>query len=146
MYKKPTPKEINLSQCRWMMFLKSGKVITENHSHGITWKKAYKENYQNIQAVCFQLIPGRKIFAEESPYGEYWNYEEMEVIAGQSTPTHISRSICSMMEQDILDINTSKWKVKTIYVDGSVTESIKTGKEIGYSIRNFLNKDEKMRI
>jgi hypothetical protein len=139
-------KEINISQCRWMMFLKNGKLVTENHSDGRTWKKCYKDNYQNIQAVCFQIIPGRKIFAEESPYGEYWNYEDMEVIAGQSTPKHLSRSLCSMIEQDITNINNSKWKVKTIHANGSVTESTKTGKEIGYEVRNFLNEDEKMRI
>jgi hypothetical protein len=139
-------KEINLSQCRWLMFLKNGKAVVENHNQGATWKKVYKDNYQNIQAVCFQIIPGRKIFAEESPYGEYWNYEDFEIVAGQSTPTHLSRSLCSMIDNDLTDVNKSKWKVKTVWHDGSVTESIKTGKEIGYEVRNFLNKEERMKI
>lgn len=129
--------EVNLSKCRFMLFTNNNKLVTENHNQGITWKKVYKNECGNMKALCFQLIPsGKKVFAAESPTGEYWTFEEFVAIAGQSVPTHISRSICSQREPGL-------WDITTIGNDNSITRTVMTDNEIGYETRVFINAVDK---
>jgi len=139
MTKKSKEIEINLSKCRWMLFTKNGKLITENHNQGITWKKVYKQEFNNLKALCFQLIPsGKKIFAAESPHDEYWTFEEMIVLAGQSIPKHTSRSICSLRDKKL-----QIWDVVTVHMNGDTERTVMSSKEIGYETRAFINIEDK---
>lgn len=140
-------KEINLSKCRWMLFTKSGLVV-ENHNQGITWKNTYKHNFGAMQALCFQMIPsGGKVFVKESPFGDYWTFEEFEMVAGQSIPTHMTRNICSLQTvSDNGGIKEGLWEVVSVDAAGKSTRSVMTDKQIGYEVRNFLNENEKERI
>jgi len=134
--------EINLSKCRWMLFTKNNKLITENHNQGITWKNVYKQEHNNFKAVCFQLIPsGKKIFVKESPYAEYWTFEEFELVAGQTVPTHLSRNLCSMKDKDL-----GLWDVLSVDAEGKSKNIVMTSNEIGYEVRSFLNKEDKEKI
>jgi len=130
--------EINLARCRWMLFTKNGKLITENHNQHITWKATYKHEFGNMKAVCFQLIPsGKKIFATESKYGEYWTFEEFEALAGQSVPTHLSRNICSLMDKEL-----GLWDVLSVNSNGDSKKTVMTSNEIGYETRSFISRDD----
>ncbi len=121
-----------------MLFTKNNKLITENHNQHITWKATYKYEFGNMKALCFQLIPsGKKVFAAESPYGEYWTFEEFEALAGQSNPTHTSRNICSLRDNKL-----RLWDVVTVYSDGSHKKTVMTDGEIGYEIRSYINRDD----
>jgi len=132
---------INLSKCRWMLFTNRGKLVVENHNQKITWKKVYKEEFGNMKALCFQMIPsGKKIFAKESPYGEYWTFEEFEVLAGQSVPTHLSRNLCSLMDKKL-----GIWNVLTVDAKGNHTYRLMSNNEIGYETRMFINREDKER-
>lgn len=134
--------EINLSKCRWMLYTKSGKLITENHNQKKTWKKTYKHEYGNMKALCFQLIPsGKKVFAAESPYGEYWTFEEFEALAGQSVPTHLSRNICSLKDKEL-----GLWDVVSVNSAGESRRTVMTNNEIGYEVRAFINREDAERI
>jgi hypothetical protein len=134
---------IDVNNVRWVMYLKNGKIIVENHDKGRTWKKCYKNNYGNIEAVCIQIIPkAERHFVTPSPTGEYWTFEDMSVISGQARPTHIARNLCSMQYVNIEE-QESYWSVLTIYGDGNVKESIKTGSEINYESLTFVNREEK---
>lgn len=126
-------KEVSIPNIRWVLFPKNGKPIVENHEHGRTWKKVYKDNYGNVEALCFQLIPEcTKFFIPPSETGEYWTFEELETAFGGGT-RHISRSICSKKETKIVDGNfISYWNVITIDYDKNVTKSIQTSEDIGY--------------
>ena len=129
--------EVNLSKCRWMLFAGS-KLITENHNQGITWKKVYKQEHGNMKALCFQLIPsGTKVFVPESKYGEYWTFEEFQLVAGQSVPNHMARGICSLKDKDL-----GLWDVIIIGNDGNRDNVVMTSKEIGYEVRSFINAKE----
>ena len=128
--------EINLSKCRWMLFTKNGKLVTENHNQGITWKTTYKNEHGNMKALCFQLIPsGRKVFAAESD--EYWTFEDMEVKAGQSTPTHLTRNICALRDKKL-----GIWDVLSVDAAGNVTRSVMSSNEIGYEVRSYINRED----
>ena len=130
---------IDVSTLRWIMFTKKGPVV-ENHSHGRTWKKAYKDNHGNIQALCLQNIPtASKYFVKESPLNEYWTFEEFEYnMAGSST--HISRSICSLQQVNLKDPSQDLWEVLTVDAYG-VHNSKQTSKDIGFDVRNYIDKD-----
>jgi len=133
---EPGKTEVSIPNIRWMAYLKNGKIIVENHEHGRTWRKVYKDNYGNIEALCFQLIPeGKKFFVPPSPTGEYWTFEDMSANFGGST-FHDSRSICSKKES-VINSKTGEmqayWNVITIDKFKNVTKSIKTSEEIGYS-------------
>jgi len=124
-------KEVSIPNIRWVMYLKNGKTVVENHDHGRTWKKVYKDNFGNIEALCFQLIPqGIKHFITPSPYNEYWTFEDMETAFGGSTK-HLARSICSMQEKNLETMETI-WNVITIDANRNVIKSKMTGTEIGY--------------
>lgn len=140
-------KEMQLARCRWMLFTNDGKLVTENHNQGITWKKVYKQEFGNMKALCFQLLPqGGKIFAKESPFNEYWTFEEMELIAGQNVPIHLSRNICSLQRFEEKDgLKLGIWSVKCITSDSNY-EYEANDFDIGYEVRNFVNKDEKQMI
>ena len=136
-------KEIDVGTVRWVMYTKAGQTIVENHDKGRTWKKVYKDNYGNIEALCIQIIPkSERHFLTPSPSGEYWTFEDMAVLAGQSRPTHLARSICSKQYVNIEEME-SYWEVITVNSDGSVIKSIKTGSEINYENLNFINREEK---
>ena len=133
--------EVNLSKCRWMLFTNNNKLVTENHNQGITWKETYKQEFGNMKALCFQLIPsGKKIFVPESNYGEYWTFDEFEAVAGQSNPTHTSRNICSLRDKEL-----GLWDVVTVDHAGSHTKTAMTNNEIGYEVRAYLNVNDKER-
>ena len=140
--------EIRLSNCRWMLFTQDNRLITENHNQGITWKSVYKQEYGNMKALCFQLLPqGGKVFAKESPFNEYWTYEEFELLAGQSVPTHVSRNICSLQSfKDIGGIKVGMWHVTEINVAYGRRTFMADDQDIGYEIRNYINKKEEQTI
>jgi len=124
--------EVSVPNIRWIMHLKNGKMIVENHDHDRTWRKIYKDNFGNIEALCFQLIPeGTKYFISPSPFGEYWTFEDMETPFGGST-RHIARSICSLQEKNLETMQTI-WNVITIDGNKNITKSKMYGDEIGYS-------------
>jgi hypothetical protein len=127
-------KEVSIPNIRWMMYLKNGNIIVENHDHGRTWKKVYKDNYGNIEALCFQLIPDNtKFFITVSPTDEYWTFEDFETAFGGSTK-HLARSICSKQYVKFNEngIGTAYWNVITIDSNKKVHKSIMTSEEIGY--------------
>lgn len=130
---QPQHKEVSIPNIRWIMYLKNGKPIVENHEHGRTWKKVYKDNYGNIEALCFQLIPeGVKFFIPPSESGEYWTYEESITPFGGSS-RHVKRSICSKRETKLVDGKfVAYWNVISIDYNKQVTKSIQTSEEIGY--------------
>ena len=131
--------EVDIGQIRWIMYLANGKAVVENHNHGRTWKKAYKDNLGAIQAVCFQIIPkSEKVFISASPFGEYWSFEEMFVTAGSSTPHHNSRTLCSKQEVSVADGETY-WDTITVFRDGTYKHGKMTGTEIGYSTLEYQN-------
>ena len=131
--------DLNTSHCRWMLFTKNNKVITENIARGVTWKKVYKEEFGNIKAVCFQLIPsGKKIFVPEGE--DYWSFEEFIAMAGQTVPTHTKRGICSLENRKL-----GLWNVILIENDGKWKKEIMTCEEIGYDVRNYINAQDKER-
>jgi len=122
-----------------MLFTKNNKLIVENHNQGVTWKAVYKNEHNNMKALCFQLIPsGRKIFVPESPYGEYWTFEEFEAVAGQAHPTHTNRHICSLQDKEM-----GLWKVCKVDSKGNHSFTMMSNNEIGYEVRLYLNKEEK---
>jgi len=128
--------DVNLSKCRWMLFTKNGKLVTENHNQGITWKKTYKNEFGNMKALCFQLIPsGKKVFAAESD--EYWTFEEMEVKAGQSIPTHLTRNICALRDKKL-----GIWDVVSIDAKGNVKRDVMSSNDIGYEVRSYINRED----
>ena len=132
--KKP---EISIGNVRWIMYPRNGKPIVENLQHGKTWKKCYKDNYKNIDALCFQLIPeGVKHFIDPSPLNEYWVFDEFVYQVG-GAGQHISRNICSLQE-------TNKWLVLTINNYKETTKSYMTSEEVGYQSLTFLNAEEKL--
>ena len=123
-------REVSIGNIRWIMHLKNGKKIVENHEHGRTWRKVYKDNFGNITGLCFQLIPeGTKYYIPISPYGEYWTFEDMETLFGGST-RHLARNICSL-EKNNLD-GTEVWNVITIDANKNVFKRRMSGTEIGY--------------
>ena len=126
-------KEVSIPNIRWVLYTKT-KPIVENHEHGRTWKKVYKDNYNNIEALCFQLIPGgTKYFLPTSSTGEYWTFEDFETGFGGSTK-HIARSICSKKETKFYKDGSFQglWDVITIDSSKNVKKSIMTSEEIGY--------------
>jgi len=128
--------EVNLSKCRWMLFTKNGKLITENYNQGVTWKKTYKHEFGNMKALCFQLIPsGKKVFAPESE--EYWTFEDMEVKAGQSVPTHVSRNICALRDKKL-----GIWDVVSVDAFSNVRRTVMSSNEIGYEVRSYINVED----
>jgi hypothetical protein len=135
-------KEISIPNCRWILHNKTGKTIVENHDHGRTWKKVYKDNFGNVEALCLQLIPsGTKYYIDISPFGEYWVFEEFEAYFGGANK-HITRNICSMQEQKVLEDGSIEvyWIVLTIDINGEVSKTIMTSKEIGYETLTFILK------
>ena len=135
-------KDIDISKCRWMLYLKNGKIITENHGRGITWTRVYKQECNNMQMLCFQLIPsGKKVFVAESPYGEYWTFEEFEARAGQRIPTHMLRGICSLKDKEL-----GLWDVVLVNNKNTHVRTVMTSKEIGYETRLYINKRDKVRV
>jgi len=127
-------KEVSVPNIRWIVFTKSGKTIVENHDHGRTWKKVYKDNYGNIEGLCFQIIPeSTRYFITISPTGEYWTFEDFETAFGGST-RHIARSICSKQEVkfDENGKGTVYWNVITIDSSKKMYKSVMTSEEIGY--------------
>jgi len=134
---KKDKNEVSVPNIRWILYTKNGKTIVENHDHGRTWRKVYKDNYGNIEALCFQLIPeSTKYFIPVSPFGEYWTFEDMEVGFGGDTK-HTARNICSKkrVQIDKNDINKSKviWDVITIDAQKNVFRRELTSEDIGYS-------------
>ena len=119
---------------RWIIHLTNGKAVVENHAHGRTWRKVYKDNYGNIEAMCLQKIPGgTKYYIKESPTKEYWTYEDFEQAFGGASK-HLARSICSKREVKLVDDEfIAYWDVLTIDANGNVSKSVKTSDEIGYS-------------
>lgn len=126
-------KEVSVPNIRWIMYLKNGKNVVENHNHGRTWKKVYKDNYGNIEALCFQLIPeSTKYFIPVSNEGLYWTFEDLETAFGGST-RHIARNICSKKETKLINGEfVTLWNVLTIDYNKKVSKSILTSKDIGY--------------
>ena len=119
--------QISIENARWIIHTKDGKKIVENHQFERTWKKTYGENYGNIEAICFQIIPdGVKHFVDKSDLDEYWIFEEFVCQFG-GTPQHINRNIASRIDEDT-------WNVLTINADKTVTKSTMTTEEIGYNI------------
>lgn len=119
--------QISIENARWIIHTKDGKNIVENHQFERTWKKTYAENYKNIEAICFQIIPeGIKHFVDKSDLDEYWIFEEFVCQFG-GTPQHINRNIASRIDEDT-------WNVLTINADKTVTKSTMTTEEIGYNI------------
>ena len=117
--------QISIENCRWIVYPKNGNLIVENHQFGRTWKKVYQDTHQNIISVCFQLIPdGIKYFANPSPYGDYWVFEEFICQFG-GTPQHLNRNLCSRIDEN-------GWEVITVDAHKQVTTSIMTSQEIGY--------------
>jgi len=134
--------KMNLSNCRWMLYTNNNKLHVENLSQKKTWRKVYKNEYGNMKALCFQLLPsGKKVFVKESKYGEYWNFEDLQAIAGQTSPTHVSRNICSLKDKEL-----GLWDVVTVDMSGNISRSIMTNNEIGYESRIFINKEDKNKI
>lgn len=129
-------KEVSIPNIRWIMYPKSGKPIVENHDHGRTWKKVYKDNYGNVEGLCFQLIPdSTKYFITVSPTGEYWTFEDFECAFGGGTK-HIGRSICSKQEVKINQETgemSAIWNVITINANKEIIKSKMTSEEIGYN-------------
>ena len=120
-------KQISIENARWIIHTKDGKNIVENHQFERTWKKTYSENYDNIEAICFQIIPdGIKHYADKSELGEYWVFEEFVCQFG-GTPQHINRNIASRIDEN-------SWNVLTVHADKTVSKSIMTTEEIGYNI------------
>ena len=133
------PKEIDVSTIRWIIYPKNGKPIVENHQYGKTWKKVYKDNYGNIEAVCFQIIPeGIKYFADVSPMNEYWTFEEFICQFGGSTK-HIARGLASRIDKD-------NWSVVLMGMNKKMSKVIMNTKDIGYESLNFINAEEKIYI
>lgn len=134
--------QLDVTTLRWIMHLKNGKTVVENHSHGRTWRVVYKDNFQNIEALCFQKLPSQeKYYITPSPYNEYWCYEDFEVAFGGSTE-HIARSICSLQEKSLMDAsgNSDVFNVLTIDKDGGVTRSKQQASEIGYNSLSYVKK------
>lgn len=134
-------REISIPTCRWILHNKAGKAIVENHDHGRTWKKVYKDNYGNVEALCLQLIPeGTKYYIDVSPYGEYWTFEEFDCNMG-GTSRHVSRNICSKQEEKFLENGLLKtyWIVLTIDYNGNISKSIMTSEDIGYESIHFVS-------
>ena len=129
-----TNKEVSIPNIRWIMHLKNGKAIVENHSHGRTWRTVYKDNYGNIEALCFQLIPqGTKYYIKPSTTGEYWTCEDFEQAFGGSSQ-HKARSICSKIDTKLVDGKfVAYWNVLTIDANKNVTRSVQTSEQIGYT-------------
>ena len=126
-------KEVSIPNIRWVVSLKNGKKIVENHDHNRTWRTVYKDNFGNIEQLHFQIIPEGLIYVlQESPYGEYWTFEDMEVKFGGSTQ-HLARNIASLQEVNPMDSNDTKWLVITIDYNKNVSKRIMSGQEIGYS-------------
>ena len=126
--------EVSIGNIRWIIFPRNGKPVVENHQFDRTWKKVYKDNFNAIDAVCFQLIPeGIKYFADPSPFGEYWVFEEFICQIGGATK-HITRNLCSKQKDNY-------WKVISINNFKRIQESYMTDEEIGYQSLHFLNKN-----
>ena len=126
---------------RWIAFTKNGNTIVENHSHGRTWKKVYKDNHKNIQALCLQIVhTSEKYFVKESPFDEYWTFEEFEYnMAGNSK--HLNRNICSLQKVNIEDSSNDIWEVLSISGEEGVSIFYASSKDIGFEIRSFLDKE-----
>jgi hypothetical protein len=139
-------REIDLGLIRWIIYPKNGKPVVENHAHGRTWKTCYKDNYGNIDAVCFQNVQqSSKHFISPSPFGEYWQFEDMFVLAGGGTPFHSARSLCSKQSVSVEE-SESYWDVLTIDHRGQITTRTMTGSEIGYNSLSFINRNEEKYI
>jgi len=126
-------REVSIPNIRWIVSLKNGKKLVENHDHGRTWRTVYKDNFGNIEKLYFQIIPEGIIYEiQESPFGEYWTFEDMEVKFGGGTQ-HISRNIASLQEVNPLDKNDTKWLIVTVDYNKKVSKRVLSGKDIGYN-------------
>lgn len=124
-------KQVSIENMRWIIYLKNGDTIVENHQFHRTWKKCYHENFKNIESICFQLIPdGIKYFVDPSNLEEYWIFEEFVCQFG-GTPQHINRNLASRIDEN-------SWSVLSIDGDKEVTRSIMSTEEIGYNTSYFL--------
>ena len=47
--------QISIENCRWIVYLKDGTTVVENHQFGRTWKKVYNNSQGNILSVCFSI-------------------------------------------------------------------------------------------
>lgn len=140
--------EVSIPNIRWIMHLKNGKMVVENHDHGRTWKRVLKENYGNIVALCFQILPEAiKYYVPESPFGEYWQFDEFEVHNGGSSK-HTMRGLASKQENIINEhgVMTAKWAVLLINSDKQAKEVFMTSEEIGYETIHFVNAQDKLKI
>lgn len=135
-----TPYEASPSMIRWIMHVK-GKKIVENHDHGRTWRKVYKDNKDNIDAICFQLLPDNKLFyIPPSPEGLYWQSDIFESVNGSPTVI-VARQLCSKKETKLNKATgqfEALWHVITVDKNKKVTKSVKTSQEIGYDSRLLM--------
>ena len=130
--------EINPAKCRWMLYLKNGKIAVENHNQGKKWRAIYRNEYGNMARLGFQLVnKGIKIFVQDSPYGEYWTFEDLEIVAGARTPSHKARAICSLKDK-----NLGLWDVVKVFPDGGYSRTVMTSSEIGYESRIYIKTDK----
>jgi hypothetical protein len=94
------------------------------------------------------MIPsGNKIFAKESPFNEYWVSEELLYLPGANIGIHYARNLCSL--QYFKDIGGAKigiWTVEQVNMYGEHKTIELNDMQVGYEVRNFVNKEEEQRI
>jgi len=132
------PREATPEMIRWIMHTRGGNTIVENHNHGRTWRKVYKDNYGNIEALCLQVLPGGiKYYIPISTEGKYWQTDTFESVNGGASMI-VERLICSKVETRI-DKETGTmeayWNIIKVDKDKNVTKLVLTSAQIGYDER-----------